>query len=93
MGAKGSSSKEGETGFAHGHGGAVPIDPCGRSDSLCSGDSDRVEGIWKALGLKELGEPEREGGSESADSGGSTDHDLYGEVLEGYVVEMGTSNA
>ena len=46
-----------------------------------------------ALGLKRLGEPEHEGGSESADSGGSTDHELYGEVLEGYVMEMGTSNA
>ena len=52
-----------------------------------------VEGIWNALRLKELGEPEREGGSESADNGGSTYHDFYGEVLEGYAIEVGTSNA
>ena len=59
-------------------------DPCGKSDSWrFSGDSDvvAVEGIWNELGLKELGEPERggKGGAESADSGGSTNHDLYGE--------------
>ena len=65
-------------------------DPCGRSDSSCS---DGVVGIWNVLGLKELKEPEREGGSESANSGGSAYHDLYNEVLEGYVMEMGTSNA
>ena len=50
-------------------------------------------GDLECIGLKELGKREREGGSESADSGGSSDHDLHGEVLEGYVVELGTSNA
>ena len=46
------------------------------------------EGIWNELGVKELGEPERERGSESADNGGSADHDLYGEVFEGYAMEV-----
>ena len=54
----------GETGFGHGHNNRVSGDPCGRSDSLRSGDYDSVavEGIWNELGLKELGEPEGEGG-------------------------------
>ena len=50
---------------------------------MCRGDSDGVDRIWNAVGLKELRELEREGRGESANNKGSTDHDLYGDVLEG----------
>ena len=67
----------------------------------CEASSDAFRGVgqlvlrtfrrWREfrnkLGLKELGEPEREGGSESGESRGTTYHNLYGEVLEGCCVE------
>ena len=50
-----------------------------------------VEGIWEQQGLTELQETGEKSDSNSGDSWGSMDHELYGSVLEGYIIAAGQS--